>query len=94
MRNKDISGLEAEKLLEEVNITVNKNVIPYDPRGANDPSGIRLGSPTLTSRGMKAKQIKEIAALIDITIKDRFNSSKLEKVKRRVADLCLEFPAY
>ena len=94
LRNKDISGKEAEKLLEEVNITVNKNVIPYDPRGANDPSGIRLGSPTLTSRDMKATQMKEIAALIDVTIKHRFNSSQLEKVKRRVADLCLEFPAY
>lgn len=94
LRNKEISGKDAEKLLEEVNITVNKNVIPYDPRGANDPSGIRLGSPTLTSRGMKAKHMKEIATLIDSTIRHRFNSSQLEKVKRRVTDLCLEFPAY
>jgi len=94
LRNKDINGKDAENLLEEVKITVNKNVIPYDPRGANDPSGIRLGSPTLTSRGMKTKQMKEIAALIDVAINHRFNSSQLEKVKRRVADLCLEFPAY
>ncbi|MGM0651185.1 MAG: serine hydroxymethyltransferase [Bacillota bacterium] len=94
LRNKDISGKDAEKLLEDVNITVNKNVIPYDPRGANNPSGIRLGSPTLTSRGMKMQQMKEIAALIDVTIKHRGNSVQLEKVKRRVADLCLEYPAY
>ncbi len=94
LRNKDISGKEAEKLLDEVNITVNKNVIPYDPRGAKDPSGIRLGSPTLTSRGMREEQMKEIAELIDLTIKHRFAGSHLEKVKRRVADLCLEYPAY
>ncbi len=94
LRKKDISGDKAEKLLEEVSITVNKNVIPYDPRGANDPSGIRLGSPTLTSRGMKKEQMKEIAELIDLTIKNRFSSVQLEKVKSRVADLCLEFPAY
>lgn len=94
LRNKDISGDKAEKLLEVVSITVNKNVIPYDPRGANDPSGIRLGSPTLTSRGMKKEQMKEVAELIDLTIKNRFSSVQLEKVKSRVADLCLEFPAY
>lgn len=94
LRSKSITGMEAEKLLEEVNITVNKNVIPFDPRGANNPSGIRLGSPTLTSRGMKPKQMREIAVLIEETIKGRHDSGHLAKIKHRVSNLCLEYPAY
>ncbi len=94
LRNKNITGVEAEKLLEEVNITVNKNVIPYDPRGAKNPSGIRLGSPTLTSRGMKPEQMREIAALIEETLKGRHDNISLSKIKHRVSNLCLEYPAY
>ncbi len=94
LRNKSISGHEAERLLEEVNITLNKNVIPYDPRGANDPSGIRLGTPTLTSRGMGAEQMRAIAALIDETIRNRDHAGELEKIRQEVAQMCLDFPAY
>ncbi|MGM0688577.1 MAG: serine hydroxymethyltransferase [Bacillota bacterium] len=94
LRSKNITGVEAEELLEKVNITVNKNVIPYDPRGANNPSGIRLGSPTLTSRGMKQGQMREIATLIEETLKSRHDSNSLSKIKNRVRKLCLEYPAY
>ncbi len=94
LRSKGITGMEAEKLLEEVNITVNKNVIPFDSRGANNPSGIRLGSPTLTSRGMKPKQMREIAVLIEETIKGRHDNGHLAKIKHRVSNLCLKYPAY
>ncbi len=94
LRSKDITGREAETLLEEVGIVVNKNVIPYDPRGANNPSGIRLGSPTLTSRGMQAQQMREVAALIGETIAMHRGSSNLDKIRSRVAALCREFPAY
>ncbi len=94
LRNKNISGMEAEKLLEEVGIIVNKNVIPYDLRGANNPSGIRLGSPTLTSRGMTPEQMRQIAGLIEKTIVSRFDSRNLDDVKRSVENMCLEFPAY
>jgi len=94
LRGKNITGVEAEELLEEVNITVNKNVIPYDPRGANNPSGIRLGSPTLTSRGMKPEQMREITALIEETLISRHDSINLRKIKNRVSKLCLEYPAY
>lgn len=94
LRSKNITGVEAEELLEKVNITVNKNVIPYDPRGANNPSGMRLGSPTLTSRGMKPGQMREIATLIEETLKSRHDSNSLSKIKNRVRKLCLEYPAY
>lgn len=94
LRNKNISGMEAEKLLESVNITVNKNVIPFDPKGANNPSGIRLGTPTLTSRGMQPEQMKKIASLIDQAINNRKQSDKLANIKRQVSEICREFPAY
>lgn len=94
LRNKNISGMEAENLLESVNITVNKNVIPFDPKGANNPSGIRLGTPTLTSRGMKPEQMKFIASLIDKTINNRHQSDVLNTIKDQVFSLCRDFPAY
>ncbi len=94
LRNKNISGMEAEKLLESVNITVNKNIIPFDPKGANNPSGIRLGTPTLTSRGMQPEQMKKIASLIDQAINNRKQSDKLANIKRQVSEICREFPAY
>lgn len=94
LRGKQISGKKAERLLESVNITVNKNVIPFDPKGANDPSGIRLGTPTLTSRGMQPEQMREVAALINETLTRRDDQAVLSRVKRRVDALCQAFPAY
>jgi glycine hydroxymethyltransferase len=94
LRSKNISGADAEKLLEEARLTVNKNVIPYDPKGANDPSGIRLGTPTLSSRGMKPAQMKEIAALINKTIEGQDDLKIISDVKNRVEELCTAYPAY
>lgn len=94
LRNRNISGMEAEKLLESVNITVNKNVIPFDPKGANNPSGIRLGTPTLTSRGMQPEQMQEIASLIDQAVNNRKQSEKLAAIRRQVSEICRGFPAY
>ncbi len=94
LRNKNISGMDAEKMLESVGIIVNKNVIPYDPKGANNPSGIRLGSPTLTSRGMMPAQMQEIAFLIEETLAGRNKSGHLDALRRRVDNICLEYPAY
>lgn len=94
LRTKFVSGLEAEKALEQVNISVNKNAIPYDPRGPHDPSGIRLGTPTLTSRGMNTQQMPEIALLIEETLVSRDNPEGLGKIKQRVINLCREFPVY
>lgn len=94
LRSKNISGLEAENILDQLNISVNKNTIPYDQKGANDPSGIRLGTPTLTSRGMEVEQMVEIASLIDQAVTGRENYKKLENIKQRVSSLCRQFPAY
>ena len=94
LRNKNISGKEAEKLLESVHLTVNKNVIPFDPQGANNPSGIRLGTPTLTSRGLKPEQMLQVAALINQAIEGRKSASVLAEVKKSVSEICLNYPAY
>jgi len=94
LRHKKISGNEAERLLEEVQITANKNVIPYDPKGANDPSGIRLGTPTLTSRGMGPEEMKKIAAIIGAAIDNRKDRLYLEQLQKEVNLLTSEFPVY
>jgi glycine hydroxymethyltransferase len=94
LRSKNISGADAEKLLEEAHLTVNKNVIPFDPKGANDPSGIRLGTPTLSSRGMQSAQMKEIAELINKTIEGRGDVKVLLDIQNRVKELCTAYPAY
>jgi glycine hydroxymethyltransferase len=94
LRNKKISGNEAERLLEQINISVNKNVIPFDPKGANDPSGIRLGTPTLSSRGMKPDQMRQIASLINEAFAYRQDKRHLNEIKGQVDNLCLQFPAY
>ena len=94
LRSKGVYGREAETVLDQVGISVNKNTIPYDQRGANDPSGIRLGTPTITSRGMKPEQMKTIASLIDEALKEKDSSGIKEKIKRQVDELCRDFPAY
>ncbi len=94
LRSKNISGVEAEKLLEEARLTVNKNVIPFDPKGANDPSGIRLGTPTLSSRGMQSAQMVDIAELINRTIEGRGDEKIMLNIKKRVRELCTAYPAY
>ncbi len=94
LRSKDISGMEAERLLEQANICVNKNVIPFDPKGANNPSGIRLGTPNLSSRGMGTDQMKQIASLISEALAYRHDQEQLARIKSQVDSLCLQYPAY
>jgi glycine hydroxymethyltransferase len=92
LRSKSISGLEAEQLLERINISVNKNVIPFDPKDANNPSGIRLGTPTLSSRGMQPDQMIQIASLIGQAVECRYDQEQLIRLKNKVDDLCLQYP--
>ena len=92
LRNMNITGKEAQHNLDEVNITCNKNGIPYDPQSPFVTSGIRLGTAAVTSRGMDEPAMDEIADLIYLTLKD-FETNK-EKVKTGVASLVKRFPLY
>ena len=87
-----VTGKEAEKMLDEVGITVNKNAIPFDTQKPFVTSGIRIGTPATTSRGFKEEDMVEIGKLIALTIKD-FENSK-EEVKARVKALCEKYPLY
>lgn len=92
LRSKKISGLEAEQLLERIGITVNKNAIPFDRRSPRVTSGLRLGTPAVTSRGMGREQMQIIARVIDEAITYRHNETVLGRLRRRVSELCREFP--
>lgn len=87
-----VTGKEAEKMLDEVGITVNKNAIPFDTRSPFITSGIRIGTPATTSRGFKEEDMAEVGTLIGMTIKD-FEGNK-DEVKTRVAALCSKHPLY
>ena len=89
-----ITGKEAEKALEEVGISTNKNMIPFDPRKPMDPSGIRIGTPAITTRGMGAHEMELLGDIIIRTLKNRENMGELEKIKQEVKELCVKFPLY
>jgi glycine hydroxymethyltransferase len=87
---KGSTGKQAEHALDAAGITVNKNMIPFDPRKPMDPSGIRIGTPALTTRGMKEAEMRRIAAWItDVLTKPE----KAEGVKAGVVELCKQYPA-
>ncbi|MEK7075744.1 MAG: serine hydroxymethyltransferase [Patescibacteria group bacterium] len=90
--SKGVTGKEAEKVLEHIGISVNKNMVPYDQRKPMDPSGIRLGTPALTTRGMKEDEMDTVADLIDSAIMNRNDEAKLEEVKQAVIDFSLKYP--
>ena len=92
--SKGVTGKEAETVLDKAGITINKNMIPDDPRGAADPSGIRLGPPAITTRGMKEKEIKIIAKWINEVVENRSNEKVLKNIKKEVTALCKKFPIY
>jgi glycine hydroxymethyltransferase len=92
--NKDISGKKAEQALEKAAITVNKNMIPFDQKSPFVTSGIRIGTPAMTTRGMKEEEMKEIAELIDKAIKNNEDETKLGSIKKEVNELCSKFPLY
>ncbi len=94
LRPKNITGKEAAHILDEVRITVNKNMIPYDPQPPAVASGIRLGTPALTARGMKEKEMKKIAGLIDRALTHREDKRELEKVRKEVGLITKRFPLY
>ncbi len=91
---KGITGLEAEKALDAVGITVNKNAIPFDKRKPTITSGIRIGTPTVTTRGMKEREMKVIAELIDRTLASKDDPAKLDEIRGEVLELTSSFPFY
>lgn len=92
LSNFSVTGKKTQHLLDEVGITVNKNAIPYDTQKPTVTSGIRIGTPAVTSRGMKEEDMKEIARLIKLVINDFDNSA--EQVRQKVAALCKKYPLY
>lgn len=91
---KGVSGKEAEKALDAAGITVNKNMIPDDTRSPMDPSGIRLGTPALTTRGMKEAEMKLIGDWIDQAITHHSDAASLERIRNEVKELTAKFPLY
>jgi glycine hydroxymethyltransferase len=91
---KGIRGKESEKALDEAYITVNKNAIPFDVNPPLNPSGIRLGSPAVTTRGFREPEMREVAALISDVLQDLNSQETLAAVRRRVTSLAERFPLY
>jgi glycine hydroxymethyltransferase len=94
LTDKNITGKEAEEAMDLSGITVNKNAIPFDPRPPAVTSGIRLGTPCVTTRGMGEAEMTEIAALISEVLEKRKNSEALGRLNGRVKKLCQRFPIY
>ena len=90
----DITGKAAEAALGKAGITVNKNAVPFDKRGPFVTSGVRIGTPFVTSRGMGTEEMKQIAAMIIEVLKNMDDAQILEKVKTRVAEMCSAHPLY
>src|SRR3954470_22843558 len=91
---KGMLGSEAEKALGEGGITVNKNAIPFDTNPPMKPSGIRIGTPALTTRGMKEAEMKQIGRWIAEALNHRTDADMLKKIRRQVFELCEQFPLY
>lgn len=94
LRSKNVTGKDAEIALDKAGITVNKNTIPYDPQPPLVTSGIRIGTPAVTTRGMKEKEMEEIAEYIDDAIMHKDDESYLKSIKEKVKKLTARFPLY
>ncbi len=92
LNNIGVSGKEAEDALSSIGITVNKNTVPFDPRGPFDPSGIRLGTPAITSRGLKENHMVQIAEWMEQAIKNKKDGKKLDLLSKEIRKFALQFP--
>ncbi|AEG61606.1 Glycine hydroxymethyltransferase [Desulforamulus ruminis DSM 2154] len=93
LRNRNMTGKEAEKRLDEIGVTVNKNTIPFEPLSPFVTSGIRIGTPAVTTRGFKEAEMAEVAGIINTALSDQFNE-KAEELKQRVNEICVKYPIY
>jgi glycine hydroxymethyltransferase len=94
LRNKKLTGKEAEKALGETDITVNKNMVPFDDKSPFVTSGIRLGSSAITTRGLKEKECIKIIDLIDATLTNKDNPKELAKIKKKVNTMMEKYPLF
>jgi glycine hydroxymethyltransferase len=94
LREEDITGKKAESKIEDVNIVVNKNMVPYDPEGPRTTSGIRIGTPALTTRGMEEDELREIGEMIGKRISNPEDQELAEEIRERVSELLEEYPLY
>ena len=94
LQKKEVNGKEAEELLGTVNITVNKNSIPNDPESPFITSGIRIGTPAITTRGFKEEEAEQVVDLMCDAIENRNDQASLDRIKDEVKDLCNNFPVY
>ena len=94
LRNKGITGKQAEEALEAAGITVNKNMVPYDDKSPFVTSGIRVGTPAMTTRGLKEEEFRHIVALIDRVLMHLGDEQVQEAVRQEVLDMCQQFPLY
>jgi len=94
LRNKGITGKEAEDALGRADLTINKNMVPFDTQSPFVTSGIRIGSPAMTTRGMGTDEFSRIAELMDQVITNHTNQSVIEKVRGEVREMCELFPLY
>lgn len=94
LRPQQVTGQEAENMLSEINIIVNKNTIPYDPESPFVTSGLRLGTPAMTTRGLSTSDMEEIAAIIALALTRFQEPGMKDKLRKRVQDLCAAYPLY
>jgi len=94
LTNKNVTGKQAEVALDEAGITCNKNMVPFDTRSPFDPSGIRIGTPAITTRGFKEDDMKVVADSMNKVIENINNKEVTEKVKQDILELCKKYPLY
>nr|WP_308661112.1 serine hydroxymethyltransferase [Alicyclobacillus sp. SP_1] len=94
VRSRELTGKEAERRLDEIGITVNKNAIPFDPASPMVTSGVRVGTPAVTTRGFDEEAMREVAAIFDLTLRPEHTESAKAEARQRVRELTAKFPFY
>ena len=94
LRNKNLTGKVAEKVLDDIGVTANKNAVPFDTESPFVTSGLRFGTPAATSRGFKETEFETIVDIVNLVLSNHEDSATLAKARQMVTDLCAEFPLY
>ena len=94
LTDKGLTGAEAEEILEKAGITVNKNAIPFDPQPPRVTSGIRIGTPAITTRGLTEKEMEEVGTYIADLLDNRGNDKLVQEIRTKISDICKRFPIY